>query len=89
MGIPMSRLVATCTECANVLRIHAKGLCKRCYLRAFNRTPERKARRREYIAQNREQVLASYRKYNEKRYPTASSMDELVRVPVKGWGFRL
>lgn len=80
--------VANCADCSGLLRLHAKGLCKRCYLRAFNRTPKRKARRLEYIAQNRAQVLASYRKYNEKRYPTAGSLDNLVRVPVKGWGCR-
>lgn len=82
------RLIADCTECCKTLHIHAKGLCKRCYLRAYNRTPKRIAHRLEYIARNRAKVLASYRKYNEKRYPTASSMDELVRVPVKGWGCR-
>ena len=67
-------------------KVHAKGLCKRCYLRAYNQTPERKARRLEYIAQNREAILKSYRKYNEKRRPQRTCQRALVRVSVKGWG---
>lgn len=73
-------------------RLHAKGLCKRHYLRAFNRTEKRKALRRAWIARNRERVLESYRTYNRERrhqgaqkrtlYPQA-----VVRVPVAGWGY--
>jgi hypothetical protein len=91
------KVIATCADCGELLKIHAKGACKPCYerraerkayMRAYHRRPEVKARRAEYVAKNRDRFLAYYRRRNEKRYPTAGALDELVRVPVKGWGCR-
>lgn len=77
----MTCSVPGCTE-----RHHAKGMCKRCYQRGYNNTPKQKARRREYIANNRESVLESYKKYNWKRR-ARPRVSAVVRVPVKGWGY--
>ena len=74
-----------CSSC-NAARHHAKGLCKRCYMRGFNQKPERKALRREWIARNRESVLESYKQYNWTRR-ARPEVSAVVPVPVRGWGY--
>lgn len=82
-------LVEVCSGCNRPVHIHAKGRCKRCYMHAFNTTPAAGERRRRYVAKHPQRVIAAYRKYNEKRRPTPGSLDQLVRVAVKGWGVRV
>jgi hypothetical protein len=70
-------------------KLHARGLAKRCYLRQYNQTPQRKLRRAEYIAANREQVLRSYRKYYQKKLSAKQLTygDRVIPIAAKGWGY--
>jgi hypothetical protein len=87
-------VIAPCADCGVSIRIHAKGFCKRCYLRAYNMTPARKAHRQAYNARNLERVRESRRIYKRKHRSQQREARELsigyaqavVRVPVKGWG---
>jgi hypothetical protein len=86
-------MTCSVTDCVTE-KLHAKGLCKRCYLRAYNMTPARKAHRQAYNARNLERVRESRRIYKrkqrkqqrERRERQAFYAQAVVRVPVKGWG---
>ena len=65
-NITMSR-IRTCIECEEVLFIHARNMCAKCYFKKNNQSPKTKERKRiyqnKYYQKNKEKMLARSRAY--------------------------